>query len=123
MPLQSRQKLLLRKVQADLAVRSMQGAWGHPVCMLLAFATSHLVNRAPVVMWGAFGFLSVLSVLRLILLRRISLRQWQLHHTILVLLCASIWGLVPAYATYIFGRYDQDTMIVFLYHAAISVGT
>src|SRR6266699_2267409 len=45
------------------------------------------------------------------------------RHSILVLSCAAIWGIVPAYATYVFGRYDQDTMIIYLYHAAIAVGT
>src|SRR6266567_6695405 len=120
---------LARKVRLDLAVRSRQGAWGHPACMLLAFATSRLANRTPAVMWSAFGVLAILSLLRLILLRRMALpdasgpRHWHVRHSILVLSCAAIWGIVPAYATYVFGRYDQDTMIIYLYHAAIAVGT
>jgi diguanylate cyclase (GGDEF)-like protein len=118
-----------RKIGADLVARSWQGAWGHPAAMLLAFGTSRLANRAPVVMWSAFGTLAVLSVLRAFLLRQVSSpeaafsRRWRVWHTSVVMLCAALWGLTPAYATYALGRYDQDTMIFFIFHAAIAVGT
>jgi diguanylate cyclase (GGDEF)-like protein len=124
-----RQKHLARKVLADLTARSGQGVWGHPACMLLVLFTSNLAHRIPLASWSALGVLGILSALRLILLRHargsfpLCPELWHELHRILVMLSAAVWGLLPAYATYVLGRYDRDTMIVYLFHAAISVGT
>jgi diguanylate cyclase (GGDEF)-like protein len=124
-----RQKQLADKVRSDLAARSVQGVWGHPAALLLVFVTTNIASRAPVAAWLAFAVLTLLSLARLTLIRMqrdadASLAQrWDHWHTAVALSCAATWGLIPAYSTYVFGRYDQDTMIVYFFHAALAVGT
>jgi diguanylate cyclase (GGDEF)-like protein len=71
----------------------------------------------------------LLSALRIALLKQknfpnpASGERWHRRHTVLVMLCAALWGLVPAYAICGFGRFDRDTMVVTLCHAGIVVGT
>ena len=125
----ARQRHLAEKVRADLAVRSMQGVWGHPASLLLVFVTTDITSRAPAAAWLALGILALLSLARLILIRQkvgsdATAARWRdRRHTAVVFCCAAMWGLIPAYATYVFGRYDQDTMIVYFFHAAMAVGT
>lgn len=124
-----RQRHLADKVRTDLVARSLQGTWAQPAAMAVLFATSSITSRARGVAWAAFAMLMLLSALRWQLLRQknfpdaASADRWYQRHTLLAMMCATLWGLVPAFAICAFGRFDKDTMVASVVHAGIVVGT
>jgi diguanylate cyclase (GGDEF)-like protein len=114
------------KVEQDFAARSRIGAWSQPLCWMLVMTTTHLLDRAPVLIWVVFGLLITLTALRLIVLSHMPLiyasnaRRWHTLHTAFILATFAIWGLVPAWSIQAYGYHNEDTLVLLFYHAAIS---
>jgi diguanylate cyclase (GGDEF)-like protein len=121
----SDQKDLARKVQEDLASRSLQGTWGQPCALLMLFLTT---DCAPALVWGASAVMVIQSSLRLILLRRMHLMypgnpgRWEFLHMALVMFCAAFWGALAAFAIWAYGYHNQNTLVFLLCHAGIALG-
>jgi diguanylate cyclase (GGDEF)-like protein len=117
-----------RKIQDDLARRSLQGVWGQPWITLLAFATTDFRVRAPLLMWCACAFMAVTTILRLVLLKRmdslypLNPRRWKLLHVAVVMFCAAFWGFMAAFAVRIYGHHNENALIFILCHAGVSLG-
>jgi diguanylate cyclase (GGDEF)-like protein len=122
----NRHRELGLKVEEAFASRSWVGALSQPLCWTLAILTTHLADRAPVLMWTAFATLSAFTALRLILLARMhhiyasNPHRWQILHTATILGSFAIWGLVPGWSIRTYGYHNEDTLVLLFYHAAIS---
>jgi diguanylate cyclase (GGDEF)-like protein len=123
-----RRKVIERQVQEDLARRSMQGVWVQPWVTLIAFASTSFVSRAPVVMWSASALMTLNTIFRLILIRRMDVlysrnrTRWKLQHNASLLFCAGFWGFVAAFAVFTYGYHDENTLLFILCHAGVALG-
>jgi len=125
---------LARKSAEDFFVRSRSGSVIHPLCLLLAGATTGLVRTMPSVIWSAEGLFLFMSFLRLVTARRVraafrntsSSSNWRPLYRLnigLVLACAFLWSMVTGAAMIRFGYYDPAVLQLLLYHASIAIGT
>ena len=125
----NKQAKLSSRVRQDLAERSKQGLWAHPLCMALALMTTGLLHRAPMLA-GLFTMGTLLqAVLRWAILRCLAYSPrseepyWHRMHIGLLLSCAAVWGAISGIAVYSFGYADRDVLMLLLYHALITLGT
>lgn len=124
----SRQSDLTKRVQEDLANRSMQGIWGQPCVLLLVFLTTNCVERAPTLMWTACALMAIQTALRLLLLKRMRVlyprnpRLWEKSHLVLIMFCSGFWGFMGTFAICAYGYHDQNTLVFLLCHAGITLG-
>ena len=124
----SRQDDLARKMQEDLASRSLQGTWGQPFALLMVFVTTDAPGRTPVLVWSSSAVLAALTVLRLVLLKRMHVlyprnpHRWEFVHLTAIMGCAGLWGALAAFALWAYGYHDQTTLVILLCHAAIALG-
>ncbi len=88
------------KVQQDLAERSMQGIWAHPMCVILVAVTTGLAHRATLLMSFAIVATLMQSTFRVWIVRRLAAepfprpRRLERMHVGLLLSCAAMWGMV-----------------------------
>lgn len=117
---------LAKRVRDDLAERSKQGVWLHPIVVALLLTTTGFYHRAP-----RASVLSLVVVLLLAGLRAEALAQvrsgryvqlWHRLHVGVLLACAAGWGLGSGAALMRFGYEDRDVLLLMLYHAVVTFG-
>jgi len=122
----NRRRDFTQRVEVDFASRSQFGALAQPICWTFVILTTHLSQLMPVLIWGSFALLTTLTVLRMILIRRMprlyaaNPKRWQVLHNALVLASFAIWGVVPSLTIQAFGYHNEETLTLLFYHAAIS---
>jgi diguanylate cyclase (GGDEF)-like protein len=119
---------LAEKIRADLAGRSVSGAWAQPLSIVLTLLLSGMAQRAPFVSAVFLVLIAAASSGRLWLIRQRAAwgpaagEKWEKLHACLLMFSTFVWGMLPAYSICAFGRYSQETAIVTLFHAGIAVG-
>ena len=110
------------RINEDIAGRARDGLWGHPICLVLVFATTTDLRDHPAAM-AAFAFVfAVQTALRFHLLRQVrhSL-SWRRGIVSLLILSGGMWGLLAAWSCYAYGFHHPNTILLMLYHSAVAV--
>ncbi len=120
--MQPPEQRIATRINEDIAARSRDGLWGHPVCLGLVFLTTSFLEDHPLEMTTLAGMFALLFIVRMNLLRHMDRSDlWRkLMHAVL-LLSAALWGLFLAWSCYVYGYHHPNTIPLLIYHAAVAV--
>lgn len=115
------------RINRDLALRTHDGLWGHPLCLLLACLTTTIFPDHPAMMSAFVLLFAGQTAIRVGLIRRLeglrpgSMRVWRATMLWLLMGSGLLWGLLAAWACLVYGFQHPNSYLLLLYHAAISV--
>ena len=115
------------RINRDLALRTHDGLWGHPLCLLLACLTTTVFPDHPAMISAFVLLFAGQTAVRMVLIRRLeglrpgSMRAWRVTMLWLLMGSGLLWGLLAAWACVVYGFQHPNSYLLLLYHAAISV--
>lgn len=115
------------RINQDLATRTNDGLWGHPLCLLLVCLTTTVFPDHPLIISVFVAVFIAQTAIRYMLIRRLAhlsvhmAKIWRSRMVSLLMGSGLLWGLLSAWSCFIYGFQHTNSYLLLLYHAAISV--